>query len=333
MILTYKVKHCEDFSRELALAKKVAEYSLEHKSLTSKDVKHLGLKSIISNQILRKYSRNKKIKRISSVKLIVPSAGIKHNQTDNEIYLPCLKKTFKIEFSGFTKINMIEIDNEYYYVSVSFKEKPQLVPESFYGVDRNTTGHTIVASNPSTGKVIKMGKKCLHIHKKYSHIRKFFQKKGLYGMVKKIKDRESRIIRSLNHQMSSNLVKQCISQKSGLVLENLKGIRKQAKKSVKSFRYSLTSWSFYQFEQMLEYKAKLQGIPIFYIEPQYTSQQCSKCGHIEKSNRDKKVFACKNCGHVENADVNAGFVIACRHTDIFQFNIDRDILKGSTDTP
>ncbi|MBU1449119.1 transposase, partial [Patescibacteria group bacterium] len=68
--------------------------------------------------------------------------------------------------------------------------------------------------------------------------------------------------------------------------------------------------------------------------PQYTSQRCSRCGHIEHANRNGNLFCCKNCGTVEDSGVNAGFNIAYLHRQgIPQFNIERDMLKGSTDTP
>jgi len=116
-------------------------------------------------------------------------------------------------------------------------------------------------------------------------------------------------------------------------LETLEGISK-TKKQAKSFRYSLNSWSFYQLQKMIECKAKLQGIPVVYIDPTYTSQTCSKCGH--KGNRNGKGFMCPSCGHVENADVNAAFNIARRPSleeGISQFGTDRDVSKGSTDPP
>jgi transposase len=36
----------------------------------------------------------------------------------------------------------------------------------------------------------------------------------------------------------------------------------------------------------------------------YTSQTCPKCGHVEKTNRDKKnhIFKCKTCGYTSNDD-------------------------------
>ncbi|HMK45281.1 MAG TPA: zinc ribbon domain-containing protein [Methanocella sp.] len=49
----------------------------------------------------------------------------------------------------------------------------------------------------------------------------------------------------------------------------------------------------------------LHGVRVVYIEPAYTSQTCSKCGHI--GDKNGKSFKCPYCGHVENADVNAAF--------------------------
>ena len=77
MILTFKVKHERDFFIELRRAKQIAEFALKTKTQSSKDVKQFGLKSAISNQILREYSRNRRLKRVEKVNLIVPNASIK----------------------------------------------------------------------------------------------------------------------------------------------------------------------------------------------------------------------------------------------------------------
>ncbi|RLA63505.1 MAG: transposase [Epsilonproteobacteria bacterium] len=332
MILTYKIRHSRNFTHELKLAKKIANFAIKTKSRSSADVKHIGLKSAISNQILKKYSSSKTAKQVKSVKLTVPSQSIKIR--DGQVCIPCLKLQLPIYFpDNFRKINQVEVGGMFAYISVSYDEPTPITPESVYGVDRNTTGHCLVAANPTTGKVLKLGKAAHHIHQKYKHTRKNLQKQGKYGLVKRIKNRESRVVRNLNHHISKKLVGECIKQKAGIVLEGLKDIRKTAK-SRKKQRYSLNSWSFYQLRQMVEYKAKKQGIPVFYIEPQYTSQRCSRCGHIEQANRKGKLFQCKSCGKVENADVNAGFNIAFAYQNgISRFVKDRDLAKGSTDTP
>ena len=145
-------------------------------------------------------------------------------------------------------------------------------------MDRNTTGHIAVVGNPDTGKILKLGKEALHIHTKYKNMRKKLQKKGKYGVVKRIKNRESRIIRDINHNISKAIVENAKENNAGIKLEKLEGIRDNRRHSRK-FNYSLHSWSFYQLQMFIEYKAKLCGIPLTYVEPRNTSKDCSRCGN------------------------------------------------------
>ena len=49
------------------------------------------------------------------------------------------------------------------------------------------------------------------------------------------------------------------------------------------------------------------------IAPNYTSQECADCGHIQPENRvTRDDFVCQVCGHAENADMNAAKVIKKR---------------------
>jgi len=300
-------------------------------SLSSKNVKHIGLKSAISNQILKKYGLNRKCKTIRSVKLIIPNQSIKVNHKECSIRIPCLKLELNYQFKNtFTKINQIEIDNVYAYISCWFEEaKPKKYKNSL-GVDLNTTGHCAVAAVLETGKVHKLGKKAEHIHKKYKSIRKNLQKQKKYKLLKKIENRESRIIKDLNHKISRKIIDIAEENKCNIKLENLKGIRRSAKVR-RSFKYALNSWSFYQLQQFIEYKAKQQGLVVLYIAPEYTSKSCSRCGHI--GNRNDKIFKCPHCGHVDHADAQAAFNIAKRQISIDRLNVDRDAFKGNTDIP
>lgn len=332
MILTYKIKHGKDFSRELALAIKVAEYGLQYHSISSADVKHLGLKSAISNQILKKYSRNKTIKNVGSVKLTIPNQGIR--VVDDKVFIPCLNLFLDIYFpKNFIKINQVEIGKEFAYISVSYPNTTTINAVNTIGIDRNTARHVIVASCLETGKVLKLGKSCNHIHEKYKHMRKSLQKQGKYGRIKAIRHRESNIVKDINHKITTKLMQFAKENNAVVVLEDLKGIRQTAKKWKKQ-RYSLHSWSFYQQQMFIEYKAKKLGVMVQYVAPQYTSQRCSRCGHIEQANRKGNLFQCQNCGIVEDSGANAGFNIATLFRQgIPQFSIDSDVLKGSTDTP
>lgn len=329
MILTYKIRHERDFNDELKRAFQIAKfvvnppkshvtrYSIpggkfvisKNKSRSSKDVKDFKLPSAISNQILKKYGNQKTIKQVHNVNLIAPNQSIKVNKELKTIRIVPLDLTLSYQFPDFEKVNQIEIDKEFAYISCTVSEQPEMIPQHFIGVDRNTTGHIAVTANPDTGKIEKFGKSALHIHRKYSAIRKRLQKEGDFKKLKVIKDRESRIVKDLNHKVSRKIVNMAKEQNAALVFEDLNGIRKM-RKQYRSFKYALHSWSFYQLQMFVEYKAKLLGIPVLYIDPAYTSQDCSRCG--VRGQRSGKGFKCPTCGHVDHADVNAAFNIAYR---------------------
>ena len=120
---------------------------------------------------------------------------------------------------------------------------------------------------------------------------------------KAIGQRENRWMQDINHQVSKALVEN--NPKHTLfVLEDLSGIRNATERVKTKERYVSVSWSFYDLEQKLIYKAKQNQSSVIKVDPRYTSQCCPCCGHVEKSNRNKKIhlFTCKKCGYKSNDD-------------------------------
>jgi putative transposase len=280
-IKTYKIKHENNYTEKLRQAKKVANYAIKNTDkLSTKYVKHFGLTSSISNQILRKYGRNRKIKKVSNVKLIIANYFIKLNKDKKEIYIPALKAKFNYQFENdFEKINQIEVDNDYFYVSVSIKDQEELQITDFIGIDRNTNGHSAVVACTKTQKVKMLGKAAKHIHTKYSKIRRHLQRLKKFKKMRELRNRESNKVKDLNHKVSREIVNYAKENNYGIKLEDLTGIRKCPTKS-KKFKHTLNTWGYYQLQTFIEYKSKMLGIPVIYIDPHYTSKSCSKCGLI-----------------------------------------------------
>jgi len=68
--------------------------------------------------------------------------------------------------------------------------------------------------------------------------------------------------------------------------------------------------------EMLDYKQQWRGGLLVKVDPKYTSQTCSSCGHVAKENRQTQAkFECVECGYVANADLNASRnILAVGHT-------------------
>ena len=165
------------------------------------------------------------------------------------------------------------------------------------------------------------GSQIKHITNKYEKIKSKLQSKGTKSAkrhLKKLSKKVNRFRRDVNHCFTKQIV-QSVNEGSTIILEELTGIRQNVRLRKKQ-RTELHKWNFYQFEQFLKYKAEEKGIRVEYVSARYTSQKCSKCGHISRSNRkNQSQFKCSKCSYQLNADLNASFNIKQNYLDSISY--------------
>jgi putative transposase len=99
-------------------------------------------------------------------------------------------------------------------------------------------------------------------------------------------------------------------------MENLTDIGERTK-GRRQHRRAMSNWTKLQLQGFLAYKAAYKGIAVQFVDARYSSQCCSRCGHIEKRNRiSQSEFSCRKCGFQLNADLNAAYNLARRATSV-----------------
>ena len=81
-------------------------------------------------------------------------------------------------------------------------------------------------------------------------------------------------------------------------------------------------WAFDQLRAFVEYKAKLDGVPVLVVNTRNTSRRCSMCGCTDKRNRvSQSEFKCRSCEHIrlEVDDCNYAINSSVKHT----YNVDQ----------
>lgn len=68
---------------------------------------------------------------------------------------------------------------------------------------------------------------------------------------------------------------------------------------------SISDASWYQFRVWLEYSGKVFGKATVAVAPQWTSQDCSKCGKRVHKSLSTRTHSCPKCGHTQDRDENA----------------------------
>lgn len=116
------------------------------------------------------------------------------------------------------------------------------------------------------------------------------------------------------HRVTKNIIQHAQANHFGIVLENLKGIRRLYRKwngQRRSYRGRMNSWKFREFQRQLEYKAAWAGIQVTYVNARGTSSRCPECGS-SLVRLEGRMLMCPSCKKSEDRDVIASKNIMAR---------------------
>jgi putative transposase len=130
-------------------------------------------------------------------------------------------------------------------------------------------------------------------------------------LMRRLSGREKAVTQELMHVASKRLVAFANSvDAKTIAFEDLAGVRKT--RTSRKQRERNHRWPYATLQFFVGYKAEAEGIALDFVDPAYTSQGCSRCGHTEKSNRNGRSFRCRSCSWQDNADRNGACNIASR---------------------
>lgn len=247
---------------------------------------------------------------------------------NRHIYLPKLGwfrfyKSQKIE--GTPKNVTVSRDGKHWYVSVQVEqETPNPCPvrepsigldmgiSRFYTCSDGTFGEPLHAFRGLEGKLAREQRK-LSRKKKFSQNWKK-QKARVSDVHRKIRDSR----RDFLHKHSTALTRHYGRiYAEELHIKNMsraaRGTKENPGQNVKAksgLNKSVLDQGWSEFLRQLEYKLSWRGEELVKVPAWYTSQRCSRCGHISKNNRKSQShFVCESCGLEIHADLNAAINI------------------------
>ncbi|AEH24542.1 RNA-guided endonuclease InsQ/TnpB family protein [Pyrococcus yayanosii] len=197
------------------------------------------------------------------------------------------------------------------FLNVVFSKEVEIrEPTTFVGVDLNENNVTLSLPNGEFVQIITHERE---IRTGYFVKRRRIQRKIRGGkkrkeLLEKYGRRERNRLNDLYHKLANKIV-ELAEKYGGLALEDLTEIRE-------SIRYSaemngrLHRWSFRKLQSIIEYKAKLRGIKVVFVDPAHTSSLCPVCGG-KLSPNGHRVLSCK-CGFEADRDVVGSWNIRLR---------------------
>jgi len=237
-----------------------------------------------------------------------------------KVKLVALKERF-IKYMSWRNYELIiKYDGSRFWICIEFrKEVKQYSPRSILAIDVNFDNVTILIKN--SGRVIKVRRFSFPLRKALCHriwierIQKRYPKrwkyvKGIREAIRKHGRKIRNIINNSCHKIAEEITNTAIKQRSLIVVENLKNIRINGKKSNK-FNKKLSLWAYHKLLSYIEYECLEKGIPLMKVNPKGTSSLCPKCNNKLIAFKGR-ILRCSRCGFIGDRDVIACFNLISR---------------------
>ena len=212
------------------------------------------------------------------------------------------------------------------------KEIDTIEPDGYMGIDRNLDNITM-ADTEGNVEVINLHDATLAkqqyretvSHLKRNDVRIRRKIAGKHGRIEK--ERVKRIL----HNASKFVVDYARERNMAIVMEDIKGIRKLYQKGNgqgRQYRGRMASWSYYELQRQIEYKAQWEGLPVIYVKAGGTSSKCSVCGDklfVEEG----RMMYCVKCHRRIDRDMNASINILNRGVRFAPVGPAGEAMKGN----
>ncbi len=283
----------------------------ERKKLTSSAFRHIEIGSAWINQTIRNTNARTKVKHFvrmwletNNQNFEVSKQGKFYNVAFNllrgrkgriplDVHAASHAEVLGRVIDGSAKLGSLKLCKSkkgiwYALISVSMEVPDAISVERWIGVDRGQNNIAVAALPKGFGKFWKGGR-VKQLRRQFQRTRRKLQSAKQFKEVKRLEQRERRIMTHINHVISKQLVKFAKDFGMGLRFEDLSGCRKtmkQKKKTKSDAANNRDAWAFYQLEMMTRYKAIRSGVPVESIPAPYTSKSDHRNGVLGVRNGD-----------------------------------------------
>ena len=226
----------------------------------------------------------------------------------SKIKIPLNKHTLQVLSDPTIEMRSVTINDESLNIAIMKNVEP-MECTGIVGLDRNLDNVTMVDTEGNNTeydimrKATEIKAKCKQVKSRFIRndvsIRRILFKK--YGGLEK-----NRVLWII-HNVSKKIIEHARQNRMMIAMEDIKGIRKLYRKGNyqgRRYRAKMNSWSYYELQRQIQYKAAWEGVPIIYVSPWGTSSKCSRCGD-RMFTEENRVLRCASCDLCIDRDLNA----------------------------